>query len=122
MSQLERIFKRISQQPTKKSMLKAKVQKGYMPTEVDRKNLMVILKRTFKRDVNPDIGDVELLRMYLQLLYAKEVKMQEQHKAKKKAEQLAKAKIDRMLNIMDRAEIKRDPKTKMGSHYVKLVK
>ena len=65
-------------------MLKAKVQRGYMPTEVDRKNLTIILKRTFKRDVNPDIGDVELLRMYLQLLYAKEVKMQEQHKAKKR--------------------------------------
>lgn len=103
MRTIDRIYKKLSEKPSKKQMLQAKLKQGYMPTEVDRKNLMIILKRTFKKEVNPDIGDVELLRMYLHLLYAKEVKMQEQLKAKKK-QQLAKTK-----------------RTNMGSHYVKLV-
>jgi hypothetical protein len=106
MSSLERIFKRISTPDAKKTALKKKQLKGYVPSMVDRKNLMIILKRKYKRDVNPDISDVELLRMYLHLLYDEEVKAQKLAKQKKRAEQLAKTNTKLSSNV----------------HYVKLVR
>lgn len=80
---------------------------------------MIIMKRTFKKDVNPDISDVELLRMYLQLVYAKEVKMQQQKKRKTKDSQM---KLKRLVQILEESEVKQQRPTKMGSHHIKLVK
>jgi hypothetical protein len=100
-------------------MLQAKLKQGYVPSPLDRKNLMIIMKRTFKKDVNPDISDVELLRMYLQLVYAKEVKMQQQKKRKTKDSQM---KLKRLVQILEESEVKQQRPTKMGSHHIKLVK
>ena len=119
MRTIDRIYQKISSKPTKKSMLQAKLKQGYVPSPLDRKNLMIIMKRTFKKDVNPDIGDVELLKLYLQLLYAKEVKMQQQRRNKKKDSQM---KLKRLVQILEESEVKTEKPTKMGSHFVKLVK
>ena len=119
MRTIDRIFQKINSKPTKKAMLKAKLKQGYVPTQLDRKNLMIIMKRTFKKDVNPDISDVELLRMYLQLVYAKEVKMQQQKKRKTKDSQM---KLKRLVQILEESEVKQQRPTKMGSHHIKLVK
>ena len=119
MRTIDRIYQKISSKPSKKAMLQAKLKQGYMPTKLDRKNLMIIMKRTFKKDVNPDISDVELLRMYLQLVYAKEVKMQQQKKRKTKDSQM---KLKRLVQILEESEVKQQRPTKMGSHHIKLVK
>ena len=115
MSTLERIFKRIAPEP-KKQMLKAKLKQGYIPTPMDKKNLTILMKRNFNKDINPDIGDVELLKLFLHMLYAKEVKAQRQDKNKKKD---SKTKLNELIKILEESEVKR---TNMGSHFVKLVK
>ena len=45
MRTIDRIYQKISSKPSKKAMLQAKLKQGYMPTKLDRKNLMIIMKR-----------------------------------------------------------------------------
>lgn len=121
MSQLERIFKRISETPTKKETLKKALIKGFTLTKIDRQNLQVMLKRMGVRFTKATTNN-QLLRLYLNAQYKEQIKLQKLAKDKKKAEQLAQAKIKRMVDIMEKAKVERTKKTSMGSHYVKLVK
>ena len=121
MTSIERIFKRISDTPTKKESLKRALIKGFNLTKQDVTNLKIMLKRMGVRFTAKHTNN-QLLRLYLNAQYKEQVRLQKLAKDKKKAEQLAQAKIKRMVDIMEKAKVERTKKTSMGSHYVKLVK
>ena len=87
----------------------------------DRTNLSIMLKRMNVK-FNNNATDNQILRLYLNAQYKEQIKLQKLAKDKKKAEQLAQAKIKRMVDIMEKAKVERTKKTSMGSHFVKLVK
>jgi hypothetical protein len=122
MSQLERIFKRISQAPTKKQTLKRALIKGFMLTKQDSSNLKVMLKRmgvNFKADA----GNNTLLRLYLNAQYKEQVRLQKLAKTEKtRKKKDSELKLKRLIQILEESEVKPQRTTKMGSHFVKLVK
>ena len=119
MKSIERILQKISQ-PSKKQTLKRALIKGFVLTKQDSSNLKIMLKRMGVK-YKADAGNNTLLRLYLNAQYKEQVKLQELSKKKKKAEELAASKIQRMLKVMEESRVKPN-KTTMGSHYVKLVK
>lgn len=121
MRTIERIFKKISERPTAKVALEKKVLKGFQPTKRDIQNLKIMLKRMYV-DVPKNVTDSQVVRMYLNEKYREEVQLQELSKKKKKEELNSKTKLKRLLQILKEAEVSKEKPTKMGSHFVKLVK
>lgn len=121
MRQIERIFQKLSE-PSKKQTFKKKVAQGFKLSEQDKKNIAIILKRKFKTDVSKTITEETLLRTLLKKLYAAEIRLQELKKERLKEDKVATTKVNRMLKILKDSEVKRTNKTRMGSHFVKLVK
>ncbi len=120
MTSIERIFKKLNQAPSKKESLKKALITGFNLSRQDSSNLKIMLKRMGVR-FNKSTSNNQLLRLYLNAQYKEQVKLQELSKKKKKGEELAAAKIQRMLKVMEESRVKPN-KTRMGSHYVKLVK
>ena len=122
MKTIDRIFKKISEQPNKKAMLQAKLKQGFVMSKQDSSNLKVMLKRMGVK-YKADAGNNTLLRLYLNAQYKEQVKLQKLAKTettrKKKDSEL---KLKRLLQILEESEVKPQRPTKMGSHFVKLVK
>ena len=121
MKTIDRIFKRINAQPTKKAMLQAKLKQGFMMSKQDRTNLSIMLKRMGVK-YKANAADNTLLRLYLNAQYKEQVKLQKLAKteaARKKND--SQLKLKRLIQILEESEVKPN-KTSMGSHYVKLVK
>ena len=122
MSQLERIFKRISQAPTKKHTLKRALIKGFMLTKQDSSNLKIMLKRMGVK-YKANTADNTLLRLYLNAQYKEQVRLQKLAKTEKtRKKKDSELKLKRLLQILEESEVKPQRTTKMGSHFVKLVK
>ena len=121
MKTIDRIFKKISEQPTKKAMLQAKLKQGFIMSKQDSSNLKVMLKRMGVK-YKANTADNTLLRLYLNAQYKEQVRLQKLAKTettrKKRDSEL---KLKRLLQIMKESEVKPN-KPSMGSHYVKLVK
>ena len=122
MKTIDRIFKKISEQPTKKAMLQAKLKQGFVMSKQDSSNLKVMLKRMGVK-YKANTADNTLLRLYLNAQYKEQVRLQKLAKTettrKKKDSEL---KLKRLLQILEESEVKPQRPTKMGSHFVKLVK
>ena len=123
MKSIERIFQKISQ-PSKKQTLKRALIKGFMLTQQDSSNLKIMLKRMGVK-YKANAGSNTLLRLYLNAQYKEQVKLQKLAKTTK-AESARKKndselKLKRLIQILEESEVKPN-KTRMGSHYVKLVK
>ncbi|MDA9276016.1 hypothetical protein N9P67_00280 [Flavobacteriaceae bacterium] len=120
MKSIERIFQKISQ-PSKKQTLKRALITGFNLTKQDSSNLKIMLKRMGVK-YKADAGNNTLLRLYLNAQYKEQVRLQKLAKTettrKKKDSEL---KLKRLLQILKESEVK-PTKTRMGSHYVKLVK
>lgn len=120
MKSIDRIFQKISQ-PSKKQTLKRALIKGFVLTKQDSSNLKIMLKRMGVK-YKADAGNNTLLRLYLNAQYKEQVRLQKLAKTettrKKKDSEL---KLKRLIQILEESEVK-PTKTRMGSHYVKLVK
>jgi len=120
MTSIERIYNKLNQAPSKKESLKKALITGFNLSRQDSSNIKIMLKRMGVRYTTKHSNN-QLLRLYLNAQYKEQVKLQELSKKKKKAEELAASKIQRMLKVMEQSRVKPN-KTSMGSHYVKLVK
>ena len=123
MKSIDRIFQKISQ-PSKKQTLKRALITGFNLTKQDSSNLKIMLKRMGVR-FNKSTSGNQLLRLYLNAQYKEQVKLQKLAKTTK-AESARKKndselKLKRLIQILEESEVKPN-KTRMGSHYVKLVK
>ena len=121
MKTIDRIFKKHNEKPNKKAMLQAKLKQGFVMTKQDRTNLSIMLKRMgVKYAVNA--ADNTLLRLYLNAQYKEQVRLQKLAKTEKtRKKKDSELQLKRLIQIMEESKV--EPKrTKMGYHYVKLVK
>jgi len=120
MKSIERIFQKISQ-PSKKQTLKRALITGFNLTKQDSSNLKIMLKRMGVR-FNKSTSNNQLLRLYLNAQYKEQVRLQKLAKTEKtRKKKDSELKLKRLIQILEESEVKPN-KTKMGSHYVKLVK
>ena len=93
-----------------------------MLTKQNSSNLKIMLKRMGVK-YKANTADNKLLRLYLNAQYKEQVRLQKLAKTettrKKKDSEL---KLKRLLQILEESEVKPQRPTKMGSHFVKLVK
>ena len=125
MSNLNRILKKLTAKPS--IIDKTNDIIGFSLTNSDRKNLSILLKRQYV-EFSKNITDNDLLRLYLNTQYTFENHKFKMEQRLKKEELDNKQKINKMLDILSKSEVKtkKSKPTKMSinqsNHFVKLVK
>lgn len=114
MGTIERIFQKINSTPSIQTKMESEII-GFKVSPIDRKNLKTMLRKE-QIKFNDNIADNDLLRLFLRERYKEHNEMVRLQKEKKiKQDKLATEKVNKMLQILEEAEVKAEP-TKKPKH------